>query len=355
MTKLQASDLHLKVGAPPLLRVAGKIQSVKADPLGIDEIEPLLEPLLTADQQARVRRGLDVDMACSIAGVGRFRLSIFRQRGAVSAAVRRVRTDVPTFVELNLPVQAMERIAQMTRGLVLVCGVTGSGKSTTLAALIERINQSRRCHILTIEDPIEYLYRDKKAFVNQREIGIDVEDFPTALKHVVRQDPDVILIGEMRDRETFEAGLQAAETGHLVFGTLHSSTVSATLGRILDLFPAERERQVRQSLRFNLRAIVCQKILEGATAAHPLVPAVEVLLVNPAAEKVMAEGEDKKLEAIVRSGREEGMVDFNGSLIDLVRRGLIREDVALGASHNPDQLKMNLRGIFLGDDKKILG
>jgi twitching motility protein PilT len=239
--------------------------------------------------------------------------------------------------------------------LILVCGVTGSGKSTTLAAMLEHINDSRRCHIVTIEDPIEYLYRDKKAFVNQREVGIDVEDFKTALKYVVRQDPDVILIGEMRDRETFEAGLAAAETGHLVFGTLHSSTVAATIGRILDLFPAEREKQVRAALRFNLRGVICQKILPSTRKGVSVVPALEIMIATPTVAKLIAEGEDHKLDTVIRGGAEEGMVDFNSSLVRLVKEGLIAEKTALEASGNPEQLKMNLKGIFLGDDRKILG
>ena len=355
MAKYEASDLHLKVGGPPILRIAGKIRSLESPPIGKGEIEAMIEPFLTIPQLGRFQAGHDLDVAISIEDVGRYRINAFHQRGQPSLAIRRVRTEVPTFEQLHLPGDTLRTVANVRQGLVLVCGVTGSGKSTTLAAMLEHINDTRRCHIVTIEDPIEYLYRDKKSFINQREIGIDVEDFRTALKYVVRQDPDVILVGEMRDRETFEAGLSAAETGHLVFGTLHSSTVAATIGRILDLFPAEREKQIRQSLRFNLRAIICQKILPSTKKGVPVVPALEILIATSTVGKVIAEGEDQKLETIVRGGGEEGMVDFNTSLIRLVKEGFIAERTALDASSNAEQLKMNLKGIFLGDDRKIIG
>jgi twitching motility protein PilT len=355
MAKYEASDLHLKVGGPPILRIAGKIRSLESAPLQKGEIEPMLEPFLTIPQLAQFQAGRDLDLAISLGDVGRYRINAFRQRGQPSLAIRRVRTEVPTFEQLHLPGETLRQIANNHAGLVLVCGITGSGKSTTLAAMLEHINDTRRAHIVTIEDPIEYLYRDKKSFINQREVGIDVEDFRTALKYVVRQDPDVILVGEMRDRETFEAGLAAAETGHLVFGTLHSATVGATIGRILDLFPAEREKQIRQSLRFNLRAIVCQKILPAIKKGVAVVPALEILIATSTVGKVIVDGEDKKLETIVRGGAEEGMVDFNTSLIRLVREGFIAERTALEASANAEQLKMNLKGIFLGDDRKIIG
>jgi twitching motility protein PilT len=286
--------------------------------------------------------------------VGRYRINAFRQRGSMSLAIRRVNTEIPTFEQLNLQAETMRRVANQGQGMVIVAGITGSGKSTTLAAMMEFINTTRRCHIVTIEDPIEYLYKDKKAFVNQREVGIDVASFPAALKSVVRQDPDVILIGEMRDRETFETALTASETGHLVFGTLHSSTVSQTIGRMIDMFPAERERQLRQSLAFNLRAIICQKILPAAKDEVGLVPAQEILLVTPTVQKLIVDGEDKKIEQIIRGGKEEGMQDFNQALVALCAKGLISEKTALEASHNPEQLTMNLKGIFLGDDRKIV-
>ena len=355
MNKYWASDLHLKVGNPPILRVDGKIRYFDAENLDAETIHEMLLEVLSPDQRERFfQGGADLDFAYSIPKVGRYRVNAFRQRGSVSLAIRRVNVEVPSFEDLHLRVDAMRRIASYRQGLVVVAGITGSGKSTTLAAAIEFINANRRCHIVTIEDPIEYLYRDKKAFINQREVGIDVPSFHAALKSVVRQDPDVILIGEMRDRETFETALTAAETGHLVFGTLHSSTVSQTIGRVIDMFPPDRERQLRQSLAFSLKAIVCQKILPAAREGMGLVPVQEILVVNPTAQKLILDGEDKKIESVVRGGREEGMQDFNQGLLDLVAQGLISERTALEASHNPEQLAMNMKGIFLGDDRKIV-
>ena len=354
MNKYQASDLHLKVGNPPIMRVQSKIRYFDAEDFDGPTVQRMLEDILTPDQKATFASGRDLDFAYSVPKVGRYRINAFRQRGSVSLAIRRVNVDIPTFEELHLKVEAMRRLASYRQGLVVLAGVTGSGKSTTLASMIEFINSHRRCHIITIEDPIEYLYRDKKAFVNQREVGIDVPSFGDALKSVVRQDPDVILIGEMRDTDTFETALTAAETGHLVFGTLHSSNVSQTVGRILDMFPSDRERAIRQALAFSLKGIVCQKILPSCREGVGLVPAQEILIVNPTVQKLIYEGEDKKIDGIVRSSREEGMQDFNQSLMDLVAEGLIDERVALEASHNAEQLTMNLKGIFLGDDRKIV-
>jgi twitching motility protein PilT len=354
MLKYGASDLHLKAGAPPIMRITGRIRPFKADVLQGERIEEMLHEVLSPAQRQAFEQRSDIDFAYSVRDAGRYRVNAFRQRGSVSIAVRRVNTEVPTFADLHLPVATMEKIASLKQGFVIVAGVTGSGKSTTLAAVLEYVNSTRRCHIVTIEDPIEYLYRDKKAFVNQREVGLDVPSFAAALKSVVRQDPDVILIGEMRDAETIETALMASETGHLVFGTLHSSTVAQTIGRITDLFPPERERQVRAALRFSLKAILCQKILEAQDEKVGLVPAQEILIVNPTVAKLIADGEDKKIEQVIRSSKEEGMQDFNQSLVQLVQQRLISEKTALEASHNPDQLTMNLKGIFLGDDRKIV-
>ena len=354
MNKYTASDLHLKAGNPPILRVQGKVRYFDSESLEGPAIERMLHEIVTPLQREALARGEDLDFAHSVAKVGRYRINAFRQRGSMSLAVRRVNTEIPTFEQLNLQAEVMRRVASLRQGLVVVAGITGSGKSTTLAAMIEYINGTRRCHIVTIEDPIEYLYKDKKAFVNQREVGIDVPTFAAALKSVVRQDPDVILIGEMRDRETFETALTASETGHLVLGTLHSSNVSQTVGRIVDMFPPERERQLRGSLCFNLKAVIAQKILPAAKEEVGLVPVQEILKGTPTVQKLIAEGEDKKLEQVIRGGKEDGMQDFNQGLLQLVQKGLITDRTALEASPNPEQLQMNLKGIFLGDDRKIV-
>lgn len=354
MQQYEASDLHLKVGAPPIMRIGGKVRMFDAEHLTREHIHRMLNEILSEEQRAELGSASDLDFAYSLPKVGRYRLNVFKQRGSFSLAVRRVNTTIPSFEELHLPADILRDVAGYQSGLVIVAGVTGSGKSTTLAAMIAHINDHRRCHIVTIEDPIEYLYRDNKAFINQREVGLDVKSFKAALVSVVRQDPDVILIGEMRDQETLEAAMQASETGHLVFGTLHASGVAQAVGRILDLFPTERERQVRMSLRFNLKALVCQKMLPSIKPGVALVPAQEIMLSNPTTQKLIYEGEDKKLEGVIRSSTEDGMQDFNQSLLKLVNEGLISQKVAMEASPNPEQLQMNIRGIFLGDDRKIV-
>ncbi len=355
MGKLDASDLHLKAGAPPIFRVKGKVRPLDAAALTPDEVRELIYSVLTTQQKKRFEATGDLDFAYSLKGVGRFRVSVFRQRGSVSVAARRVQTRIPTFEELHLEAGVMRRIAALRQGLVIIAGPTGTGKSTTLAAVIEHINQTRRCHIITIEDPIEYLFTDKRAFINQREVGIDVPSFRSALKHVVRQDPDVILIGEMRDAESVQTGLTAAETGHLVFGTIHASSAAQTVERIIDLFPPEREHQIRAGLRFNLRAVVCQILLPSAVEGVPLMPAQEILIVNATARKLIQEGRDQKLLELMAASPQEGMQTFNQSLAKLVKSGWVKEETALAYSPNPDQLRMLVRGIKLGDQRKIIG
>jgi twitching motility protein PilT len=287
-----------------------------------------------------------------VRGVGRFRLNVYKQRGVLSMSARVVKTVVPTIEQLNLP-PSLKIIPTYESGLVLVAGVTGAGKSTTLAAMVQMINLTQSVHIVTIENPIEYLYekKDAKAFVDQREVGIDLPDFYNGLRQVLRQDPDVILVGEMRDGETFEAALMAAETGHLVFGTVHSGSAAQTIGRVLDYFPQQRHHQIRQMLHFNLRAVVVQKLVKGTLPEIPRVPAVEIMLCNPTIRKLIHENEDRKIQDAIRAGRQEGMQDFNQSFCELVKRGLISEAVALDNSPNPEQLQMNLKGITLGSDR----
>ena len=350
MAKLKASDLHLKAGAPPIFRVRKTIRRMEVPPLSKGQVEALVSEVMDERQKRELNGVGSVDFTHSAPGVGRFRMNVFKQRGSVSAAIRRVEFDIPTFEELHLP-EGVRRLGEFEAGVVLVGGVTGSGKSTTLACLVNEINHTRRCHILTIEDPIEYLYRDAKAFINQREVGIDVESYHTALKYMVRQDPDVILIGEMRDAVSFETALQAAETGHLVFGTIHAASAPQTITRILDLFPQNRHHQIRQMLFFSLRGVAIQKLLRGARKDIPLVPAIEVMIVNPSIRKLIHNGEDGKLAQVIRASREEGMQTMNQALVDLVKSGLVKEEVALENSPNPEALRMNLRGIYLDTEE----
>jgi len=350
----KASDLHLKAGQKPIVRVNTILHEIGNRALTPDDAKRYIYEIMTDEQRARFETESDLDFAYSLPGVGRFRINIFWDRGAVAVSARRVNTSIPTLKDLHLP-DSLQRISDYEQGLIIVAGPTGSGKSTTLACIIDYINANEKTHIVTIEDPIEYLFVDKKSFVSQREIGIDVPDFHQALKHVVRQDPDVILIGEMRDYVSFDAALMASETGHLVFATIHASSAPQCIGRLLDLFPTERQPLIRQSLAFNLKTIVCQRLLPSAQEGVKMVPAVEVLFNNATSQKLIVNAEDKKLSDLIRGSHEEGMQDFNMSISELIKNGLVTKKVGLQYSPNPDQLKMNLQGIFLGDDRKILG
>lgn len=353
MPKYSASDLHLKVGSPPIYRIHQVPQRMKTPPLSGEQVQNLVFAMMTDDLREDFNKVGAVDFAYSVAGVGRFRVNVFLQRGAVSMAARRVLFNIPTLKELHLPL-GLGHIADMDAGLVLVAGITGSGKSTTLAAIINMVNHARRCHIITIEDPIEYLYRDEKAFVNQREVGIDCETFQAGLRSALRQDPDVILIGELRDLESMETAIIAAETGHLVFGTIHAASAAQSIGRILDYFPQDRHNQIRQLLHFNLKSVIVQRLLRGARKEIPLVPSVEIMFVNPTVRKLIREDEDGKIPDVIRGCREEGMQDMNQSMVDLVHAGLITREEALDHSPNAEALKMNLKGIYLGSDKGTL-
>jgi twitching motility protein PilT len=343
--KHEGSDLHLKVGLPPMMRLRNAIRQMEMKALTAEDMERLLFPILSE----RCHRLLEETGAADFAHVigqdeCRFRVNLFRQRGFLSLVARRVSTKIPNFEKLGLP-PSIEKLCHYDQGMIILAGVTGSGKSTTIASMLDYINERERIHILTIEDPIEYLFIDKKALVNQREVGLDVSDWHMALKHAVRQDPDVILVGEMRDRDTFEAGINAAETGHLVFGTIHASTAPSTIGRILDLFPADLHQAMRQSLAFNLKAIVCQKLLPSIKPGVQRVPTNEIMILNPTVRELIIKGDDKKLPDAIRIGFLEGMLDFNESLRQLVERGDVDRATALEVAPNPEALKMAFKGI----------
>jgi len=318
---------------------------VEEEMYSAEMIDEIISFMLNPEQNVHFRKRGEVDLSYSEKGVGRFRVNIFRQRGAVSCSIRRIKTNIESFANLHLP-PVLEKFAQMPRGLVLLTGTTGSGKTTTLASIVEYINQHRKCHIVTIEDPIEFLHADKKAFISQREIGLDTIDFASALKSVMRQDPDVILIGEMRDLETFQAAISAAETGHLVFTTLHTTNVIQTMDRILDLFPANQQDQIRSQLSLNLQGILCMRLLQRADGVGR-VPACEVLVMNPAARVLIRENRIAQLNTVIASGREEGMQGFNDSLNDLIKEGLITRETGMEISDNPEDLNMLLQGIRL--------
>jgi twitching motility protein PilT len=344
--KLQASDLHLKVGQPPMVRLRGDIRRTEAKPITQEDMERLLLPLLNARQRKILEEEGGVDFSHVVGGDDetRFRVSLFRQRGRLSLVARRVTPQIPSFEKLGLP-PTIEKLCHYSEGLVIFAGVTGSGKSTSIAAMLDYINAREPLHILTVEDPIEFVFTDKKAYINQREIGLDVIDWHKALKDAVREDPDVILVGELRDVDTFEAAIHAAETGHLVFGTIHAASAATTINRILDLFPPGKHTAIRQALANNLKAVVAQKLIKSIKPGVGRVPTNEIMIVNPTIKDLIIKGEDKKLPDAIRIGYLEGMVDFNENLRQLVDRGDIDKAIALEVSPNPDQLKMVLKGI----------
>ncbi len=347
--KYKGSDLHLKVGQPPMMRLAGSIRHMDLPPLTASDMERLTRPMLNARLEQILEETGGVDFAYVIGDDEcRFRVNLFRQRGRLSLVARRVNTEIPDFESLHLP-PVIEKLCYYTQGMIILAGVTGSGKSTTIAAMLEYINQRRRVHILTIEDPIEFLFHDKKAVINQREIGMDVIDWAIALKHAVREDPDVILIGEMRDVATFEAGAHAAETGHLVFCTVHASSAPSTITRILDLFPANMREAVRQNLAFNLKAVIAQKLIpttkEWAEKGVTRVPTCEIMFQNPTITKLIREGQEEKLADAIRMFKKDGMLDFTESLKNLVQAELIEQATAFEYAPNIEALKMALKGI----------
>jgi twitching motility protein PilT len=339
----------MKSGSPVYYRVDGELMPQEGPPLSTEDIESVIGIMLGGSQQARFKKRGEVDLAYTQKGIGRFRVNAFRQRGAVSVVMRRIKTKILNYEQLHLPM-GVERFADMSRGLILITGTTGSGKSTTLATIIDSINSSRRCHIVTIEDPIEYLHQDKMAVVNQREISIDTMNFSSALKSAMRQDPDVILVGEMRDLETFQAAISAAETGHLVFSTLHTSNVMQTIDRIVDLFPPNQHDQIRSQLSLNVKAILCQRLLPRADGVGR-VPCCELAFVTPAVRKLIKENRSIQIELAIQQGREEGMQTFNDSLYSLVKAKLITLDVAMSISDNSEELNMMLQGINLNQKR----
>jgi len=339
-----ASDVHIKSDGPPYFRIDGELVPRRRE-LSAAEVLTIIDELLNPAQREHLDKVGEVDLAYSHQRLGRFRVNIFHQRGTNSMVLRRIKSVVPSFEELHLP-PAIERLTRLQRGLVLITGTTGSGKSTSLAAIIDYINERRKCHIVTIEDPIEYTHRDKLSVVNQREIHIDTTSFTSALRAVMRQDPDVILVGEMRDLDTFQAAISATETGHLVFTTLHTTDAMQTVDRIVDLFPTNQQDQVRSQLSMNLKAIVCQRLLPRATGGGR-VPACEVLFVAPGVQKLIKENRLDKIPTAIQQGREDGSQSFNDSLYALLKAKLIMESVALEVSDNPAQLSLMLQGITL--------
>ncbi len=342
--KTQANDLHLKVGQPPKLRLYGRLKDTTGEIMTEEKMEQLVFEILTPAQKEIFLEHGTLDFAHEIGEEDRFRINIFRQRGFISLAARRVNANIPPFIELHLP-KTLETICDRAQGLVLVVGPTGCGKTTTIASMINYINHTRSCHIVTIEDPIEYLFVDAKAIVSQREISIDIPDFEDALRFLMRQDPDVVFVGEMRDAKTVTAGMRAAETGHLVFGTMHSANASQAIHRLLDLFPQEERDLTRQTLSLALSAIISQILLPCIKEGIDRMPALEILLANPAVRKLISDGRESDLPSVIRSCQQEGMQDLTDNLCTLVKNGSIDPKDAYSYAPNKDELKMALKGI----------
>ena len=342
----KASDLHLKVGNYPYLRVDGELRPLQQfQRVSSEDMLNMAFSIMTNRQKQKFKENTELDMAYGVAGLGRFRVNVFQQRGNVGMVLRVIPTKIRTLDELYLP-KVIDKVCEEQRGIVLVTGTTGSGKSTTLAAMVDRINSSRTDHIITIEDPNEFLHRDKKAFVNQREVEVDTPSFGSALRAALRQDPDVILVGEMRDLETIQTALLAAETGHLVFSTLHTLDATETVQRIIAVFPPPEQKQIHLQMATTLKAVISQRLVRKSDGIGR-VPAVEVLIATEYIRDCVINPEKTRLihDAIAAGVSQYGMQTFDQSLYDLYTQGLITLDEALLNSSNPDEFKLRIAGI----------
>ncbi|MCA9090531.1 MAG: PilT/PilU family type 4a pilus ATPase [Planctomycetaceae bacterium] len=345
--KLGASDLHLQVNKPPLVRVKGEIREVQMPVITEAEMWEMFIDVMDDRNKAIMEREGGADFAHVVQVDGsnwRFRVNLFKQLGKPGMVARKIEQSIPPFEGLYLP-PTMEELCKYDQGMVLLAGVTGSGKSTTIASMLNWVNANYRKHLLTIEDPIEFVYTADKCLINQREIGQDVIDFNIAMKHAVREDPDIMLVGEMRDMETFETAIHAAETGHLVFGTIHASSAPGTIGRILDLFPQAMHSAIRASMAMNMKAIVGQKLLKTVLDKPSRVPIVEIMLFNPTVRKLVMEGMDEKLPSAIRIGADEGMQLFNDSLYHFINLEMVSPHAAFEISPNVEELRMMIKGI----------
>ena len=346
-----ASDVHLKVGNPVVFRIDGSLVDIESPLPTVEWVETILQNIIPEHLKEVLQSEREIDFSYYLEGVGRFRTNCFQQRGTFALAMRYVKTDIPEFEELGL-IPVLKTIAEAPRGIVLVSGTTGSGKSTTLAAMLQHINKSSRKHIVTLEDPIEFVFSDDKSVIEQREIGLDSKSFAAGLKHVLRQDPDVIMIGEMRDAISFSAAMSAADTGHLVLSTLHTTNAAQSVTRILDFFRSEERDQIRRQLAGTLKAVVCQRMV--GRAGGGVIPAIEVMVNTPTMRKLIEENRLEKLGVGIETGGEDGMQNFNQALFKLVQDRLVTEEEALSKASNADALKMNFQGIFLSEGKRIL-
>jgi twitching motility protein PilT len=347
-----ASDLHIKTGTPVIFRINRELVAVECPHPTVEWMNKVVATITPPHMTKRLDEDREVDFSYYIPEVGRFRTNVFQQRGQWALAMRHVKSHVASFQELGL-LEQIKSIAESPRGIVLVAGSTGSGKSTTLAAMIEHINGNFKKHIITLEDPIEFVFEDNQCVIEQREVGLDTVSFHHALKHVLRQDPDIIMLGEMRDATSFGAAMSAADTGHLVLSTLHTTTAAQSITRILDFFKADEREQVRRQLAGTLRGVICQRMVP--TLDNKMTPALEIMINSPLIKKMLEENRLDKLTAAIETGTDDGMITFNQSLFNLVKEKRVSEKEALAKASNPQALEMNFKGIFLNEGGRIVG
>ncbi|MGC3958798.1 MAG: PilT/PilU family type 4a pilus ATPase [Verrucomicrobiota bacterium] len=347
-----ASDVHIKVGTPVVFRINRELIAIECPHPSEEWMNKVVQNITPAHLKKKLEEEREVDFSYFLPEVGRFRTNLFQQRGQWALAMRYVKTQVPSFEQLGLLPQ-IRQIAESPRGIVLVAGSTGSGKSTTLAAMLEHINGNFKKHVVTLEDPIEFVFEDNQSIIEQREVGLDTQSFHHALKHVLRQDPDIIMVGEMRDNISFAAAMSAADTGHLVLSTLHTTNASQSVTRILDFFEANEREQVRRQLAGTLQAVICQRMVP--TIAGKMTPALEIMINTSTVKKLIEENRLDKLAAAIETGTDDGMLNFNQSLFQLVKSGIVSEKEALAKATNAQALEMNFKGIFLDEGRRILG
>lgn len=348
---LEASDIHIKVNQTPFFRVHGELVKSGEEPVSPERMAAILESVLPPHLVKPYGDTHEADFSLREDDVGRFRVNVFQAQGEPAMALRLVKTDIPTFEQLRLPPQ-MSTFAHIERGVVIISGTTGSGKSTTLAAIIGEINRTQRRRIITIEDPVEYIFEDDKSVITQREIGLDTGGYTVALEHVLRQDPDVILIGEMRDTTSIRTALLAAETGHLVLSTMHAGNASIAIPRMLDAFPVSEQDQIRMAFAGTHHAVVCQRLIPDT--GDGVVPAVEIMINTPTIKKLLEKNKLDVITSAIETGVDDGMQTFDQSIYELVKKGTITEKEGLRFASNPEALRMNLRGIFLDEGRRIL-
>ncbi len=350
--ELDASDIHLKTDESPFFRIHGELIASEFPKMRADDLQCVVIDILPEHIKRKSEPDKEIDFSHYEEDVGRFRVNVFLSHHVPTLALRHVKTEIPSIAGLHLP-EIIERLMTANSGIIMVCGATSSGKSTTLAAMIHCINTTRRDRIITIEDPVEYIFKDIRSVITQREVGLDTPSFHSALKHVLRQDPDVIMLGEMRDQVSLSVALSAAETGHVVLSTLHSTTAAQSIHRILSFFPADEREQVRLAVAANLTAILCQRLIPAIRGG--VLPAVEIMINTPTVHKLLLGNKLETLAAAMETGKEDGMQTFNQALFKLIKSGQVTEKEGMAQSPNPEALKMNLQGIFLDDGHRILG